>query len=299
MRKRELADLEDRLRFDSGFRVMNGEQEFVTYQRGTTLRIWYGDVADHYSNHWHAASEIALPIRGDLVYTLEDREVRLEEGDVLFIPSRVSHSLTTPPGSARTLILFDPAPLRSLREPKRIHALLNEPLLLRKENEACGAVRQALMELPLICDRGGPSANLRCYAGLMRVFAALTEAGPDTPSVREEENPVPESIRQALNRTFDYVDTRYAENITLESAAQAAGFSRYYFSRIFSRYTGLSFSRYVLNRRVEAASRLLCGTDLRLSEVAARSGFTSVSTFNRVFRNCFGCTPTEYRGLYL
>ena len=85
---RMLADREDKTRFESGFRVMNGEQEFVTYHQGTTLRVWYGDVPDHYSDHWHAAVEIALPISGSLRYTVQGREYLLREKAALLLPAR-------------------------------------------------------------------------------------------------------------------------------------------------------------------------------------------------------------------
>ena len=296
--KRMLADREDKTRFESGFRVMNGEQEFVTYHQGTTLRVWYGDVPDHYSDHWHAAVEIALPISGSLRYTVQGREYLLREKDALLIPARTVHSLTTPPGSTRNLILFDPAPLQSLQEPPVIHTLLNEPLLLRNEEAVCGRFREVLFDMLRYYYAADPAANLYCYGSLVRAYALLAaDAHPQEPSGAGESD-VPESIRQALNRAFDYLDTRFSENITLANVAQAAGFSKYYFSRIFSQYTHLSFSQYLLKKRLSEASRLLCETNLRLLDVAVQSGFVSLSTFNRVFRANHGCTPSEYRALY-
>lgn len=302
MRKKQLVDISEKMKFDKGFRVMNGTQEFVTYFEGTTLRVWYGEEPDYYSEHWHAAMEIALPIKGELQYIVQGRETAVGQGDVLLIPANVMHSLRTPPGSIRNLVLFDPAPFQNLREPARLHGLLSEPLLLTEGDEACGPVRETLFEMVRLYYDGKYPLNLLCYQYLFRVFALVLEGrsrdtapGDGSPL---EPDPMPEAVRQALNRVFDYVDARCAEKITLESAAQVAGFSKYYFSRIFSQYTHLSFSRYVLNKRIAAASRLLCDTDLKLLDVAVQSGFASLSTFNRVFRVHHGCTPTEFRALY-
>ena len=302
MRKKQLADNEERIKFDSGFRVMNGEQEFVTYHQDYTIRVWYGDVPDYYSDHWHVSAEIALPAKGRLQYSVQGASLTVAEGDVLFIPPRMTHSMRTPPDSARHLILFDPAPLQSLREPVLLRQALSEPILLRADQPETALIREAAAELLRRYDAGGVSANLRCYGCLTEIYALLTEARarlrPAGPLAQADEDLIPESIRQALGRVYDYVDSHYAEAITLDTAAASAGFSKFYFSRVFSRYTRMSFSQYVLKKRIDAASGLLCGTGMKLSDIARQAGFASLSTFNRVFRAQHGCTPTEFRNLY-
>ena len=52
-------------------------------------------------------------------------------------------------------------------------------------------------------------------------------------------------------------------------------------------------------RRVMMAQELLGDTDLSVMDIALQSGFFSLSTFNRVFKDMNGCSPTEYRKMYL
>jgi AraC-like DNA-binding protein len=80
--------------------------------------------------------------------------------------------------------------------------------------------------------------------------------------------------------------------------AAFAGYSKYYFSRTFRDYFGISFSDYVLVKRINQAANLLVHTDRAIGDVAKDSGFGSIATFNRIFRKHKNCTPTRYRAIY-
>lgn len=107
------------------------------------------------------------------------------------------------------------------------------------------------------------------------------------------------SGEDAFNRALDYLNKNYAENITLDVLADYAGFSRYTLSRMFSRHTGATFIQYLNARRVDMAAEMLSQSDLPVTQVALRVGFGSIATFNRVFRTQKGCTPSQYRNVYL
>ena len=88
-------------------------------------------------------------------------------------------------------------------------------------------------------------------------------------------------------------------DITQQDAAEYAGFSSYYFSRIFREYTSMTFSEYLSRQRLNLAVRMLSsGTD-QITEIAYRAGFQSISNFNRVFRLYMNCSPRVYRDMYL
>jgi len=86
---------------------------------------------------------------------------------------------------------------------------------------------------------------------------------------------------------------------TLEGLADYGGFSRSTLSRMFSRHTGATFIQYLNARRVDMAAEMLSQSDLPVTQVALRVGFGSIATFNRVFRTQKGCTPSQYRNVYL
>lgn len=82
---------------------------------------------------------------------------------------------------------------------------------------------------------------------------------------------------------------------TLTDLADAAGYSKAQFVRLFRRTTGTSPHRYVLQRRLEQARHLIATTALPLAEVASEAGFASQSHLNSAFVRCYGCTPGQAR----
>lgn len=82
---------------------------------------------------------------------------------------------------------------------------------------------------------------------------------------------------------------------TLAALADAAGYSKAQFVRLFRRTTGTSPHRYVLRHRLEQARRLIATSALPLAEVASATGFASQSHLNSAFVRHFGRTPGEAR----
>lgn len=98
-----------------------------------------------------------------------------------------------------------------------------------------------------------------------------------------------------LRRAVELVRSAHSDRIDLQDAAAAAGISPTYLSRLFRAELGTSFTQFLNRVRVEHADRLIVATDLPLSRIAAESGFTSQSYFNRVFKSLTGQTPGQAR----
>jgi AraC-like DNA-binding protein len=93
-------------------------------------------------------------------------------------------------------------------------------------------------------------------------------------------------------------DNNYVYDITLEDAAALSGFSKFHFSRLFKEYMNCTFYDYLINQRIKATEVLLTDDRLSITDIALQAGFSSISTFNRTFKQKKGCTPGEYRALY-
>ena len=86
-----------------------------------------------------------------------------------------------------------------------------------------------------------------------------------------------------------------SEKLALEDMAARSGYSKYHFARVFKEYSGMSFYEYYMRQRMVLCRQLLAEQDLTVTEVALRSGFGSIATFNRIFKQYEGITPTQYR----
>jgi AraC-like DNA-binding protein len=98
-----------------------------------------------------------------------------------------------------------------------------------------------------------------------------------------------------LLRAKDLVDARYAEAITVEDLAAAAGLSRAHFSRMFTRTFGESPRSYLQTRRLERAAALLRHTDRSVADICVMVGLQSVGSFTTSFTRTYGMSPTAYR----
>ena len=287
---------ETKSRFPDGFRILQGRQEYITYLEHSSIRIWASDVSSHFDNHSHSAIEIILPSRGVPVYQLQDEVFRVQPGEVLILPSGCMHSLTEPPETQRYLLLFEPNPLLNLRDIPSVSAMMQQPIYLRADHALCKPVIKLLEQAVDCYFRKELLWNTECYSYLLQTYALLGRhyletAGPQHVSQH--------SIDPAImNSAITYINEHYMDEMSLEDAALFAGFSKYYFSRMFKQFSGISFSEYLTRKRLNVATDLLVRTDQSIREIALASGFGSMATFNRIFRAQKNCTPSQYRAIY-
>lgn len=101
--------------------------------------------------------------------------------------------------------------------------------------------------------------------------------------------------RRKLSRVQELIESRLDADLPLQALAAEVGYSRSHFLRAFHATTGVTPHRYVLNRRIDRARRLLGETDMSIAEVAYRCGFSSQAHLTLAFRKVCGFTPGEYR----
>jgi len=98
-----------------------------------------------------------------------------------------------------------------------------------------------------------------------------------------------------LLRAKDLVDARYAEPLTVDDLAAAAGLSRAHFSRMFTKTFGESPRAYLQTRRLERAAALLRYTDRSVADICVMVGLRSVGSFTSSFARVYGMPPAAYR----
>ena len=284
-------------RYEDGFRVLQGKREYVTYLDDSSVRVWYSDVPWRYEMHEHSAVEILLTLEGSVSYTVEDITYQVRKGEVLIIPPDTPHELSMGEESSRYLFLFEPEGILSMRDIKTLAPYFHRPFHLRDGSEAHVRIREQLLKLKDIYEKRELMWNTVCYSYLLRIYAVLGQRYLNGIRARAAENDrIVES--EVITASMTYIDNHYRQDLSLEDVAEFAGFSRYYFSRSFKKQTGYSFKDYLCQKRLQVAMDLLIRSDKPMKDVAAESGFGSVATFNRVFREKKGCTPTQFRAIY-
>lgn len=95
-----------------------------------------------------------------------------------------------------------------------------------------------------------------------------------------------------------YLQEHYKEQVYLEAVAKQAGFNPAYFSTLFKKETGQTFSDYLIELRIAGAKSLLTEGDQPIADIAEEVGYTDLKYFSRIFKRTTGLTPSEYRKLY-
>jgi AraC family transcriptional regulator len=100
---------------------------------------------------------------------------------------------------------------------------------------------------------------------------------------------------ERLQRVRDYVETHLDDDLSLTTLAAIACLSPYHFSRSFKQAAGIGPQRYVIQRRLERAKRLLRQTHQPLALIAQEAGFADQSHLTQIFRREMGVTPGRFR----
>lgn len=104
-----------------------------------------------------------------------------------------------------------------------------------------------------------------------------------------------EDGKDVITRILSYVDDHIGESITNRDIGEALFYNPNYLNRLMIRQTGMSLHRYILQRRLAKATRLLLTSQLSINEIASQLGFYSASHFSNFFKQETGVSPARYR----
>ncbi|PGS51674.1 response regulator [Bacillus sp. AFS041924] len=93
----------------------------------------------------------------------------------------------------------------------------------------------------------------------------------------------------------EYIAHHFIEDISLEQVANYLKLNPVYFSKLFKKQTGETFSDYLMNLRIKKAKQLMENRELNLKEICYQVGYNDPNYFSRVFKKCTNESPKEYR----
>jgi len=278
------------------------EHELVTYKNNASMRIWYNHQTHGYSAHWHTALEIILPVENYYDVSTDQADFHIQPGEILVIPPGEMHTLIAPESGNRFVFLFDLSLLNGIKGFSGIRAMMHGPIYITPETfpKTHSILHSILLQMKDEYFNESEFTELLITSLLLNFFVRLGN------HYRSARNPFPEVQApkhkvyiQKFSNLLGYIDQHYMENLTLEDMASYAGFSKFHFSRLVKQYTKDTFTDYLNQRRIRAAEELLAAPppDTSITEIAMRCGFSSISTFNRLFKQLKNCTPGEFRAL--
>lgn len=101
--------------------------------------------------------------------------------------------------------------------------------------------------------------------------------------------------RQDIIKVLEYINNNLKEDLSCKAMASYINMDTSYFSRLFKKEVGISFSDYILKRRIEYATTLLTHSKLSIEEITKQIGIINISHFYRMYKKITGKTPKEVR----
>lgn len=126
--------------------------------------------------------------------------------------------------------------------------------------------------------------DLQLQIMLYRLFEMLSRPLPE---VAED--------KDWLNACLQYMETHYAEGITVADIAQFAGMHRSHLSSRFKHSFGMSPREYLIKLKMERAGEMLRSRTLSVTDISLSLGYTDLYTFSRAFSTYYGMSPSNYR----
>lgn len=261
------------------------------YQKLTATMLYIS--TSRFENDWqsiphtHHFSELIYVTGGKGVFILEGREYAVCEGDLIIIPPDMEHTEYSCSDRAMEYIAVG---IRGVSF--RDNRTLENYYIYHY-----GAETEILSVLRLLLDEAVEQKD-----GSVAVCQALLDILIIRITRRQNLLPSPfaaAKMTKECSQIKRYLDSNFADSITLDQLASLAHMSKYYLVHAFTRYTGMSPITYLNGRRIEISRELLSTTDHSIAQIASLTGFSSQSYFAQVFKREVGKTPAQYRKEFL
>ena len=279
--------------------------ENYSFDRVSAFNLATGFKDRSYHAHWHSYGEIVLVGPGDRnVFRVNQQTYALSEGDFLLIWPMEAHEIVDADREKSLIIQFSYAFITSLFDLQRIMHFYRglHVLCIHSHPRLVAELRALTDRMKEIYLSAAPDRELRCCMLLMEFMLVLDQHREEFASEMETGDPYSyaDTATHRIILVTDYIKNNLtADDLSQGAMARLAGVSKDYFSRIFRSITGMNYSKWLNTVRLEKAAELLAQPGMSLTEIAMHSGFQSISSFNRVFREEKGMSPREYRMLFV
>jgi AraC-like DNA-binding protein len=261
------------------------------------------DIAfQNYAFHWHELVEIILILNGKIVVSINGNIIEATKGDIVVItPNSIHGFYNAIPGTTVSIFqvgleIFDQA-LIDLQYRELQILVFSSKIHIRKKEDASlhKRLERILLESRreyMHQDEGYRLAIKLKLFEFALIFLREIPIDTSSPIKIEKRN----YNREILERLFSFIhDNADDPELSLEQAADVAAFSKFYFTRFFREQTGQTFHTYLSRVRVSHVEEYLLNSDISITEIAYKCGFSSLKTFNRLFKTYTGTSPSSYR----
>jgi len=281
------------------------EEIFLRNGQKSSLHCWRQSIkksGDIIEAHFHNYYEILYGVNCNITIWIDDTPESFHTGDLCFINPNQTHFMRAEKDENQYLVIkFSPDILRY--DGQMLSEMNQLFLTLYNDKNTChvlpatylddDCIKQIFYDVFKEWDAEDTGYEFAIRGQILRLFSQLLR-------IRQTETPgnthisANDETTTAILTTVNYIMEHY-DVITEQEAAAFSHLSYSYFSRMFKKIMGKSFSQFITGVRIDAAKKHLLNDSLTVTEIAEEIGFSSASHLIASFKRETGLTPHQYR----
>lgn len=246
--------------------------------------------------HWHEVVEVVYVLDGELEIGVNNQNFLLKTHDIFLINSGDIHYFLPNNHHVQRIILHFEMPILEAFASEVKNKRFNKVLFVENdsiENNPHEVLQKQLFEILKENENKNIGYKIAMKARLYDILVILLRfVSTENYHINNKNSHLKHLER--LERVFEYVEENYGNDISLEEISQVAKFSTYHFTRFFKEALQMTFSQYLSSYRIDKAVYYLIKKNISITDVAFLTGFGSVRTFNRAFKQIKGCSPSSF-----
>lgn len=246
-------------------------------------------------NHFHSELELVFLLRGTMTYLSGNNRYKLRTKDFIFANPYENHTIrTVSDDGCYVRILIQESRLRPLFSASKTMTFEWQESLNNRTNPLYQEIADGFCKIMLASANPDAVFSAKVYQQVLRMLVAIWQHCP-APADIGKDGHKSQNLHHKSCEIMDYINSHFAEEISLNSISQALFLSPPYISKIFKENFDVGVLEYINRLRVQKAMVLLCTSNSYISDIAQECGFATTNTFSRLFLKETGLTPSDYR----
>mgnify|MGYP005777746277 CR=1 FL=1 len=268
------------------------------YEDWSADTVTYGVVAYcseniYHSPHLHSQVELIIVEKGSAVAVVDGRKFAMEEGSGILICPHIVHEIYSDDKDSLTCVFIFGTEFisecKAFFESNSVH-------FVRLDKNSCPDFAKDQIKY-LVDFAHNYSIGRTVVKGMLTVL--LSGIMPAYSGVEFEKFKERSNNYEICRRLLLYIDSNISSDLSLETISKALNIVPSYVSTVFSRNFKTSLNSYISKKRISVAKSLLMDSHKSITEIAFESGFSSIRSFNRRFKESEGLTPSDFRESFM
>ena len=248
------------------------------------------------TTHWHEEAELTLVTKGSCIYQIDLAEYEAKEGDILFIPPLLLHSITLSSEEfySETYVFhmnFLGGNSTDICSTRYLTPMINHefamPFIITPKHPVYTSMHKCFRQITSLYNEKIMGYELALKSLLLQSIFLLLQYS-------EKNTAYDSKTSDKLKCILDYIDLHYAEQISVSELARLCYFSDYHFMRFFKKHMSMTCIEYINNLRLEKSVEQFEQGNTSIMDVSLSVGFHNLSYFHRAFKKKYHMTPRSF-----